>query len=198
MATTSEPNAPHLRADAQRNRDRLLADAHRVFTEAGTDAPLEEVARRAGVGIGTLYRHFPTREALLRALLHQRFATLREQGDTVAREESPRGALVAWLELLTAHVTTYRGLAATLLASGTDRNSELHEACSQAQESGAALLRRAQTARVAREDVTAEELFLLVGGVAWAAQQSGGQTTPRRLADVALRGILVGAEDQSE
>src|SRR3954452_2753784 len=93
IATESRP----MRADARRNVERLLAVAKETFAERGADAPLEEIARRAGVGIGTLYRHFPTREALLEALLRDSFEPLRAEADRLLTSPSPGDALDAWL-----------------------------------------------------------------------------------------------------
>jgi AcrR family transcriptional regulator len=180
------PTRPGMRADARRNYERLLSEAHTVFTEQGTEAALEDIARRAGVGIGTLYRHFPTRQALLEALLHQRFAALQARGEQL-HEQAPRSALAAWLRELLTHVTTYRGLPAEVMATASGSGTDLGAACQAAQDAGAALLSRAQAAGVVRHEVTAEELFLMAGAIAWAAEQA---PAPERAE--ALLGLLLG------
>jgi AcrR family transcriptional regulator len=104
----------HLRADAQRNRERLLAVAREVFAEKGVEAPLEEIARRAGVGIGTLYRHFPTRLDLVGAIYIDEVDALIRSADDLAVREDPIVALRGWLERFVDYVATKRGLAGAL------------------------------------------------------------------------------------
>src|SRR5436305_2274253 len=99
-----------MRADAQRNRDALLEAAAAAFTEHGPEASLEEVARRAGVGIGTLYRHFPTREALVEAAYRRGFETLCDQADQFAQALPPADALEAWMQAFVDYAATKRGL----------------------------------------------------------------------------------------
>ncbi|QSB05026.1 TetR/AcrR family transcriptional regulator [Natronoglycomyces albus] len=182
---------PRLRADARRNRDRILACAHTVFSEQGSDVALEDVAKEAGVGIGTLYRHFPNRAALLEGLLHQRLSQLDTfANQLLAEEKSPGESLIAWHLRVLEHLSTYRGLAASLTGPGTTP-SPLHVACHTAQQSGAALLAKAQAAKQARPDVTAAELFLLTAGAAWAAEQGlDDSVTGEQLLRLAFRGVL--------
>ncbi len=99
-----------LRADAQRNRDRLVATATALFVEGGVDVALEEVARRAGVGIGTLYRHFPTREALIEAVYREENEAMAEAAESFARELPPDEALARWLQRSLDYMATKRGL----------------------------------------------------------------------------------------
>ena len=160
------------RADAQRNYEQVLAAARAAFAEHGTDASLRDVARRAGVGIGTLYRHFPTREALLEALLRDRFDNLREHAGSLADADDTRAALLDWLARLAAGSTTYRGLPDSVLSALRDKRSSLHAACEAMRTAGRDLLRRAQHADTVRDTVTIEDLLVLATGVAWAAQQS--------------------------
>lgn len=98
-----------MRADARRNHERLLTEARAAFAEHGTDAPLEEVARRAGLGIGTLYRHFPTRADLLNAVFQEALAALLHRSHELAGAAEPCRALVEWLRALIAHAGEYRG-----------------------------------------------------------------------------------------
>src|ERR1700691_2583807 len=105
-----------MRADAQRNYERLLSAAVAVFAERGADdASLEEIARRAGVGIGTLYRHFPTRQALLEAVYRGQVDAMRAKADEVLGFDSPSEALADWLRALSAFSSTKRSLTAALL-----------------------------------------------------------------------------------
>src|SRR5438132_401223 len=118
-----------MRADAQRNYARLLDAASAAFVEHGADdVSLEEIARRAGVGIGTLYRHFPTRQALLEAVYRDQVESLRARAEQLAEAESPGDALAEWLRAMVKFSSTKRRMTSALLATlGTD--SELLSAC---------------------------------------------------------------------
>ena len=136
-----------LRADARRNRTRLLAVAHEAFLDTGVTASMDEIARRAGVGIGTLYRHFPTREALILALVAddlERLANLADErrvaGDVDAAD------VERWLDALVAHNLTYRGLAESI-AGAAGRPTPLGAACDRIHAAGAELVAAAQGAR---------------------------------------------------
>ncbi|MFF4414079.1 TetR/AcrR family transcriptional regulator [Streptosporangium sp. NPDC001559] len=177
MATTQRP----MRADARRNYERLLAAARVAFAEQGTEASLEEIARAAGVGIGTLYRHFPTRRALLEAVLHDGLVTLDTQARELLGADSPQEALLEWTRHLMAHATVYRGLAATLMSSLNDPASELYGACQQTRAGGSALLAAAQRTGTVRDDVTGTDLMRLVNAVAWIGEHCGDDTAERLL-----------------
>src|SRR5947209_7759191 len=153
------------RADAQRNYDKVLVAAHDAFAERGTSTSLEEIARRAGVGIGTLYRHFPTRQALLEAVYaHEvdevcRSAVGLDVGD-------PWEALVTWLRRLAAYMATKQALIHELL-DYVDREAPLFASCrSSIATAGEPLLKRAQDAGVVRRDAEFSEILQLVGGIA--------------------------------
>lgn len=103
------------RTDARLNRERLIATAQEVFAEAGPEASLNEVARRAGVGPGTLYRHFPNRSALLTAVLRDKIETLCELAETLSSSESADGALTQWLRAFLVHARANQGLGGALL-----------------------------------------------------------------------------------
>src|SRR5688572_32472849 len=111
---TAKP-ADARRSDARRNYDHLIAVARATFAENGTEASLREVARRAGVGIGTLYRHFPTREALLEALLGDGFEALRAEAVTSLDAPDPGEALAEWLRAFGIASTRYEGLPASVM-----------------------------------------------------------------------------------
>ena len=165
-------SARPMRADARRNYDRLLGEARTAFTERGVDASLDDIARRAGVGIGTLYRHFPTREALLEALLRERFDELAAHARRLLDAETPRAALAEWLEAFVVGTATYRGLTAVLLTTLRDETSQLHASCQAMRDGGAALLARAQRAGDVRADVTPLDVALLASGLSWAHEQA--------------------------
>jgi AcrR family transcriptional regulator len=111
---SAEPSARPLRKDAQRNRTLLLDSAAKLFAEHGVDYPLEDVARDAGVGIGTLYRHFATRNALVEAVYRREVAVLCDSVDGLLSTLEPIDALDAWMHNFVAYVATKRGLSATL------------------------------------------------------------------------------------
>jgi AcrR family transcriptional regulator len=181
------------RADAQRNRELLLAAAREAFGAGGTDASLRDVARSAGVGIGTLYRHFPTREALLEALLDSNFEELRTRAEELLDSpRAPQDALLEWLTELAAGARTYLGLPQSIMAALADENSKLHAASAAMRASCARLLDRAQKAGTVRSGVTASEVITLAVGLAWAAQQPGAPSDSiARLLSTAMYGLAV-------
>ncbi|HWN31322.1 MAG TPA: TetR/AcrR family transcriptional regulator [Pseudonocardia sp.] len=188
------------RADSQRNRELLLGAAREAFAVHGTEASLRDVARRAGVGIGTLYRHFPTREALVEALLDCNFDDLRERAERLLTEPSPEPheALLTWLGELAAEARTYHGLPESILAALDDERSELHVSCAAMQAAGARLLRRAQDTGQVRADVSVYEVISLALGLAWAAQQPGGSSDLMcRLLSTAMVGLTVPSQGVS-
>ncbi|WP_437686939.1 TetR/AcrR family transcriptional regulator [Sorangium sp. So ce176] len=164
---SSEAPRP-LRADARRNRERLLAVADEVFSERGADASMEDIARRAKVGIGTLYRHFPTREALLVATVEEQLHALARKTRSLTASASPGDAVAEFLAAFVEHASTYRGLAASLgvvFQSGTP-------GCAAASEAATHLLSLAQAAGEIRSDIDLDDIVSLVMGIALAAQQT--------------------------
>ncbi|WIX98605.1 helix-turn-helix domain-containing protein [Amycolatopsis mongoliensis] len=175
------------------NRELLLTAAREAFAAEGTLASLRDVARRAGVGIGTLYRHFPTREALLEAVLDRRFAELRERAEELLGAP-PQEALLTWLTEVAAGARTYLGLPQSIMAALADEGSALHASCMTMRAAGETLLTRAQRAGAVRGDLTIFEVISLVLGVAWAAQQPGGtEDLLPRLLSTAMHGMTTPA-----
>jgi AcrR family transcriptional regulator len=168
-APAGEPRP--MRADAQRNYQRLLSAAAAAFAEHGADdVSLEEIARRAGVGIGTLYRHFPTRQALLEAVYREQVEAVRAAAEEQLRSDAPGEALAAWLRVLVDFSSTKHSLTTALLAT-MDKDSELLSSCSAVIRGAAeALLARAQEAGAVRADADAKDLIRLVHAVNLAAQ----------------------------
>lgn len=175
------PSAPK-RVDARRNRERLLAAARQVFLEQGTDASLRDVARRADVGIATLYRHFPTREALLETVLRSGLDALRTAVDELADAPSPGPALSEWLGRFAESAGSWHGLPATVMVALQDEGSELHASCAALQQATGRLLSRAQAAGAARADLGAEDLFAATAAVGWVAEHVGPAPAARILA----------------
>jgi AcrR family transcriptional regulator len=171
------PRQPR-RSDARHNRERLLTAARDVFAEQGTSASLNEIVRRAGVGPGTLYRHFPTREALLEAVFGDQVEALCAQAYELAGSSStpPGEALASWLRAVVQHATRSQGLAASMVAAlraGTSAGAApaFASAHDSIRAAGTALLTRAQQSGVARPDLGASDLLKLANAVAWAADQ---------------------------
>lgn len=160
-----------MRADAKKNYDHLLAVARDVVTEQGADASLRDVARRAGVGLGTLYRHFPTREALLEALLRASFDELTVRAGELDTSSAPEDALMSWLREAVAVAHNYSGVVALMVAAIEDPDSALHASCVTMRTAGTRLLARAQAEGMARTDVDGADLFALVGALAWLSDQ---------------------------
>jgi AcrR family transcriptional regulator len=165
-----------MRSDARRNRERLLAAATTAFAEHGADAPLEDIARRAGVGIGTLYRHFPTRLALQEGVFRNQVDAVCARGRDLASDPSPGDAFAVWLHALSGYLATKRGLSRALIET-LGRDSELISSCSQMMRMTAAqLLARAQEAGAVRPDVTEMDVMRLVHGIAVATEQAPGDS----------------------
>jgi AcrR family transcriptional regulator len=160
-----------MRADARKNYDHLLAVARDVVTEQGADASLRDIARRAGVGLGTMYRHFPRREALLEALLRASFDELTAKAAEREASGSPDMALVSWLRETVAVAHHYSGAIALMVAAIADPDSALHASCVTMRAAGARLLARAQAEGMARTDIDGADLFALVGALAWIGDQ---------------------------
>jgi AcrR family transcriptional regulator len=162
------------RSDARRNQERLLAAARAVFAEDGADgASLNEIVRRAGVGAGTLYRHFPTRESLVEAVFRDQVDALCSRAYELRGSLPPGEALAVWLRAVVVHLTACRGLATSMMnALRTGRSApplaSYHDSMHSA---GSALLVRAQEAGVARAGVSISDLLTLANAISWATDQ---------------------------
>jgi AcrR family transcriptional regulator len=160
------------RADAQRNYALLLDTARAVVAEQGTQASLREIARRAEVGLGTLYRHFPTRDALLEALLRESFDRLADSARRLAETHPPEQALHEWLHEFLAGNTAYRGLAASMMATLGDEKSALYASCRAMRQAATDLLEGAQATGRVRPDVDRLDLLALVSSIGWIVEQA--------------------------
>jgi AcrR family transcriptional regulator len=191
MSVTGARAQPRpMRADAQRNYARLLEAARDAFVEHGADdVSLEEIARRAGVGIGTLYRHFPSRQALLEAVYTDQVESLSARAEELLQAESPGDALAEWLRAMVKFSSTKRSMTSALLATlGTD--SELLSSCTK-QIKGAAesLLARAQQAGVVRKDVQVGDVMRLVHAVNIATEKAPDPGQADRMLALILDGL---------
>ena len=167
-----EPAPRRQRADARRNRDAVLAAARDAFAEHGPGASLDEVARRAGVGIGTVYRNFPTRQALLEAVFRDNLEALRTQGEELLRSPSPAEALTTFLRSQLEHSASCRGLAASTMITMLDRGEGERSYCEELQAVGAALLARAQQAGDIRGDADIDDLVRMVNAIGLATEEA--------------------------
>ncbi|MEN3540676.1 helix-turn-helix domain-containing protein [Microbispora sp. ZYX-F-249] len=178
------------RADGRRNYDAILAAARKAFESAGADASLEEIASQAGVAIGTLYRHFPTRAALVEAATRDGLENLVAHAERLAAGPDPLEALLAWMREAVVHFSTFRGLVGILAQSMYDEGTPSHTMCSAMHRSGADLLRAAQAADRVRPDLTPDELFDLLSGAAWVREQATpDRDGSARFLELVLEGI---------
>ncbi len=174
------------RADARRNYEKLLAAAREAFTEADRSASLEDIARRAGVGIGTLYRHFPARADLVEAVYVNEVEAMARSADESARLE-PWDALTAWLQRFVGYIATKQALADELFTVA-ERDAAVFAGCrATLHGAGEPLLRRAQEAGIVRPDVTIDEVVRMVGGIAKIPTDDPADV--QRLLTVALDGL---------
>jgi AcrR family transcriptional regulator len=180
------------RADARRNFDRLVAAADAVFSEQGVEAPLDDIAKRAGVGSATLYRHFPSRDALVGAVIWERIGALCRQG-TELMEVEPDRALSSWLRAMI-DLTMRRGLAAALIASKWNDTSELFEACHHALEKTTALLlERAQRDGSIRADLSLTDVLTFANSIASGIEHSPDRDERAdRMLKLLLEGLMTG------
>jgi len=176
------------RADAVRNRARIVETARSVFTARGSDASLEEIARGAGVGIGTLYRHFPTRDDLVVAVFRDRIDELQALAEQLLTSDAPGDALATWLHEQLVQAATCCGLAAEAMLSMLGQHDE-PSACESMRQAGAALLARAQAAGDVREGVEIDDLVRMVQAVTLAAEESDDPDTAERLFGFILDGV---------
>jgi AcrR family transcriptional regulator len=188
--TGTQPLRPQ-RADARVNRDKLVAAARKLFTDKGTSAPLEEVAEHAGVGIGTLYRHFPTRQALLEAVYVDEVEAMARAATDLA-ELAPWEALSQWLHQYVGFAATKRALNEALME--TDPNSDALLTCRTALTgAGNALVARAQSAGVVRADTNFTDIVRMVGAIAMVPTEDSEQK--QRLLELALDGLRYHSDD---
>jgi AcrR family transcriptional regulator len=179
-----------MRADARRNYDRLVSAATVAFTEHGPDTSLEDIARRAGVGIGTLYRHFPSRTALLEASYLTQVESLCALARGLLDEPSPGAAMSTWLRAFAEHNVRYRGLKGLLKAAMQEEGSALTECMAMLRSAAGDVLGRAQQAGAIRPDITVPELLRLVHAIFLTADQTAeGTDQIDRLLSLLLDGL---------
>lgn len=179
-----------LRADAARNRARLLDVATEVFTTRGVAVPTEEIARAAGVGVGTLFRHFPTKEALLEAVMVRRLESIAAMTAQLEAGTDPAEAFFACFRLVVEQSTGKNEFAQALAAAGVDVHASLREPTQEIQARLAGLLSGAQQTGAVRPDLRLPELVALLVGTGATMEQLGADPAAReRIFEVVFHGL---------
>jgi AcrR family transcriptional regulator len=182
-----------LRADARRNREALLENAAAAFAESGTDTSLEDIARRAGVGIGTLYRHFATRDALVEAVYRREVELVCDEAPALLATRSPDVALREWMQRFVDYVAIKRGMSAAL-KSAVGGNSELFEYThARLMNAVTVLLDAATAAGAIRPDVDARDLMRAISGICLACTDDVREQQTRRMVALLMDGLRFGA-----
>jgi AcrR family transcriptional regulator len=197
MSTEVEEARP-LRADARRNRDALLVAAAAQFAERGVEAPLEEIARQAGVGIGTLYRHFPTRDALIADVYRREVDLLCGGVDELLATLPADEALAQWMRRFVGYVATKRGLAVALKAMVNDNSELFAQSRVHINESMARLVHAAVEAGLVRTDADPEDVLRGMSGFCLFSEQAGWQEQAQRLVTLLVDGLRFGAASSAK
>jgi AcrR family transcriptional regulator len=184
-ATSARP----LRADAQRNRDRLLEAAVSAFSREGPDVTLDAIAKDAGVGIGTLYRHFPTREALVEAAYRNELARLCDAVADLLRTMPPDDATRAWMDRFVDYMTTKRGMADALRAVIASGGNPFAQSRDRLVGAITALLQAGTAAGTIRPDIEPADVLASLSGVSLAAGEPAQRDQARRLLDLLMDGL---------
>jgi AcrR family transcriptional regulator len=186
---SDQPRKP--RADAVRNRERVLEAAKAVFNAGGPEASLEAVAKRAGVGIGTLYRHFPTREDLFEAVYRREVEQLSELAEQLKNAKDPVDALRRWLRSNVEFVATKKGMSAALALTFQSSSELAAFSMDRLTKAIGSLLDRAVAAGQMRGDVSPEDLLRALVGMCYMHDQPGWQSSVLRMLDVFVDGLRV-------
>ena len=181
-----------MRADAKRNYDRIVEVARVVFREQGYDASLDEVAKRAGVGPGTLYRHFPKRENLIDAIMQVWVESVDEAAEkALASEGSPRDLLMTWFVEYVRLISLHKGGPAKITSAMDDPDSPIQTKCQVLRTAGDRVVQRLRAEEALRDDVDTLQISRLVGGVATIADQADlGDDAVRPMLEVIADGLL--------
>ena len=187
------PQETRLRPDAQRNREKLLAAAVEAFATGGVNTSLEEIARRAGVGIGTLYRHFPSRDALVAAVYRQEVARLAAAAPELMAEYPPDVALRQWMDRFVGYAATKRGLGEALRAA-MESDSELHgEGFAALMGALDALVGAAVAAGTIRQDARGDDVLRALGALWMIRDGDDREAQTARTLDLIVHGLRFGA-----
>jgi AcrR family transcriptional regulator len=181
-----------VRADAQRNRERIVEVARLVFREQGYDASLDEVAKRAGVGPGTLYRHFPKRENLIDAIMQSWVESVEDgAAKALVAEGSPREVLLTWFAEYVRLISLHKGGPAKITTAMGDPSSPISHKCQVLRSATERVVERLQADQALRDDVDSLQIARLVGGVATVADQGElDESAVRPMLEVLADGLL--------
>lgn len=185
------------RADATRNREKVLAAAEAVFAEQGVAVPIDEVARSAGVGVGTVYRHFPTKEVLFEAIVVRHLRGLATRADGLLSAEDPGAAFFGFLSQVAKEATLKRDLTEALSGAGVDLKAAASDDFARLRAALANLLERAQATGQVRADVAVDDVLVLVSGTCMAAGHAAGAPA-ERLVGLICDGLRAPAEAMTE
>ncbi|MGX8008293.1 TetR/AcrR family transcriptional regulator [Mesorhizobium sp. ORM8.1] len=192
---TREASAPkQLRVDAQRNRDKLVEVAAQTFAADGVDASLEEIAKRAGVGIGTLYRHFPTREHLVEVVYRREVEGLCHAAEELAREHPADVALELWMQRFVDYIATKRGLATSLRLLLTTNSTLFSDTSGRVSGAMRNLIDAAAASGKIRADVDASDVMHALGGIYSAPNTPDWRDRSGRLVKLLMDGLRFGAK----
>lgn len=194
---TSPASGRPLRADALRNRAKVLAAAEEVFAVQGTSASTEEVARKAGVGIGTVFRHFPTKESLLEAVLVALLERLAAEARDLRSADDPGAAFFGFFGRVVSQAATKQAVTEALAEAGVDAREATGRAGPDLRAAIGVLLGRAQEAGAVRADVGPGEVMALLAGMSYAAGRAGARQDVLRIAFDGLRPVRPGAPGQA-
>jgi len=193
-ATRDAPAQKPLRADARRNRDRLVEVAAQAFATDGVDASLEDIARRAGVGIGTLYRHFPTREHLVEVVYRREVEGLCQAADELAHQHPADVALELWMQRFVDYIGTKRGLATSLRLLLTTNSTLFSDTSGRVSGAMRRLIEAAAAAGKIRADVDASDVMHALGGIYSAPNTPDWRDRSVRLVKLLMDGLRFGAK----
>ncbi|WP_102961426.1 TetR/AcrR family transcriptional regulator [Mangrovicella endophytica] len=182
-----------LRADARRNRDKLLAIAARAFAEAGVNTSLEAIAREAGLGIGTLYRHFPTREALIEATYRREVEALVEAAATLSRERSAEAALAEWMQRFVDYIATKRGMRDSLRLLSESKSPLFAQTSGLVPRALTGLIERAAAEGAIRTDADSADVMHALSSIYSASDGPDWRERSRRLVRLLMDGLRYGA-----
>lgn len=190
-------NARPLRADAKRNRDKLLAAATEAFAEAGPDVALETVAARAGVGVGTLYRHFPNREALMVATYQHEVDALCAAAEHVLRAQPADEALRAWIERFAAYAATKRGMGEALLSALASDSAMYAETRERILDALRLLLDAGAASGTLRADIDPEDVMRVISSIWYVPSGPQWRETIGNMLRLIIDGLRYGVPDQT-
>jgi AcrR family transcriptional regulator len=185
----TDSTTPRRRADALRNRDKLLNVAAQVFARDGADAALNQIAREAGVGIGTLFRHFATREELIEATFRNELARLCDAARELAATKPPTEATAEWMERFLEYMTTKHGMVDTLQAMMTTGSPLYTETLTRLTDAVAALIDAGHQTRQFRSDLKPADVLAQVGGIAYMAGEPEQREQARRMIRLLIDGL---------